>query len=157
MRTIYYPSGFQAPVVHWRESPHGDFQSAPMRPSGPGRTAWERLWEVSLPVEGNGGVDFYVEDAQGRDPLRRHYEFRTAMIFLQDGQLYSYRPAAQVDGPRRAYDPANAPQIFSKILGEHRRVRVYLPRGYSQHSRRRYPVVYFQDGQNIFEGGNFGS
>jgi len=39
----------------------------------------------------------------------------------------------------------------SKILGNHRDVLVYLPRGYSRFSRRRYPVLYLQDGQNVFD------
>ena len=155
MRTLYYLSGFQAPAVHWRDSQQSAFQASPMRRAGPGRTAWENLWEVTLPS--SHPIEFYIEDCSGRDPLRRHYECATNMIFLQDGQLYAYRPASQVDGPRRAYDPANVPQVFSKILNEHRRVRVYLPRGYRQHGRRRYPVVYFQDGQNIFDGGSFGT
>jgi predicted alpha/beta superfamily hydrolase len=39
----------------------------------------------------------------------------------------------------------------SKILANRRNVLVYLPRGYSRFSRRRYPVLYLQDGQNIFD------
>jgi predicted alpha/beta superfamily hydrolase len=39
----------------------------------------------------------------------------------------------------------------SKILGNRRDVLVYLPRGYRRLSRRRYPVLYLQDGQNIFD------
>jgi predicted alpha/beta superfamily hydrolase len=39
----------------------------------------------------------------------------------------------------------------SRILGNRRDVLVYLPRGYRRFSRRRYPVLYLQDGQNIFD------
>jgi predicted alpha/beta superfamily hydrolase len=39
----------------------------------------------------------------------------------------------------------------SKILGNRRDVLVYLPRGYGPFSRRRYPVLYLQDGQNVFD------
>jgi predicted alpha/beta superfamily hydrolase len=39
----------------------------------------------------------------------------------------------------------------SKILGNGRDVLVYLPRGYRRISRKRYPVLYLQDGQNIFD------
>jgi predicted alpha/beta superfamily hydrolase len=39
----------------------------------------------------------------------------------------------------------------SKILGNRRDVLVYLPRGYRRISRRRYPVLYLQDGQNVFD------
>jgi predicted alpha/beta superfamily hydrolase len=39
----------------------------------------------------------------------------------------------------------------SKILGNRRDVLVYLPRGYRHLSRRRYPVLYLHDGQNVFD------
>jgi predicted alpha/beta superfamily hydrolase len=39
----------------------------------------------------------------------------------------------------------------SKILGNRRDVLVYLPRGYRWLSRRRYPVLYLHDGQNVFD------
>jgi predicted alpha/beta superfamily hydrolase len=39
----------------------------------------------------------------------------------------------------------------SKILANRRDVLVYLPRGYRRLSLRRYPVLYLQDGQNIFD------
>jgi predicted alpha/beta superfamily hydrolase len=39
----------------------------------------------------------------------------------------------------------------SRILGNRRDVLVYLPRGYRRFSRRRYPVLYLHDGQNVFD------
>jgi predicted alpha/beta superfamily hydrolase len=39
----------------------------------------------------------------------------------------------------------------SKILANRRDVLVYLPRGYRRLSLTRYPVLYLQDGQNIFD------
>jgi predicted alpha/beta superfamily hydrolase len=39
----------------------------------------------------------------------------------------------------------------SKILANRRDVLVYLPRGYSRFSQQRYPVLYLQDGQNVFD------
>src|SRR5229473_7734256 len=39
----------------------------------------------------------------------------------------------------------------SKVLGNRRDVLVYLPPDYSRFSRRRYPVLYLQDGQNVFD------
>src|SRR6266481_6575239 len=39
----------------------------------------------------------------------------------------------------------------SKILGNRRDVLVYLPPGYRRFSRQRYPVLYLQDGQNVFD------
>jgi len=39
----------------------------------------------------------------------------------------------------------------SKALGNRRDILVYLPRGYSPLSPRRYPVLYLHDGQNVFD------
>jgi predicted alpha/beta superfamily hydrolase len=39
----------------------------------------------------------------------------------------------------------------SKILGNRRDVLVYLPYGYRRFSRRHYPVLYLNDGQNVFD------
>src|SRR5437773_4243287 len=39
----------------------------------------------------------------------------------------------------------------SRILRNRRDVLVYLPRGYRRFSRWRYPVLYLQDGQNVFD------
>src|SRR5216684_532585 len=39
----------------------------------------------------------------------------------------------------------------SKVLGNRRDVLVYLPPGYRRFSRRRYPVLYLHDGQNVFD------
>jgi predicted alpha/beta superfamily hydrolase len=39
----------------------------------------------------------------------------------------------------------------SIILGNRRDVLVYLPPGYGRFSRKRYPVLYLHDGQNVFD------
>src|SRR5688500_6338262 len=45
------------------------------------------------------------------------------------------------------------PQLFySVILGNARQLIVYLPPGYGVDLNRRYPVLYMQDGQNLFDG-----
>ncbi len=40
----------------------------------------------------------------------------------------------------------------SRFLPDERDVIVYLPPGYGQHPERAYPVLYLQDGQNLFDG-----
>lgn len=39
----------------------------------------------------------------------------------------------------------------SKILSNQRQITVYLPAGYDERDDRRYPVLYMQDGQNLFD------
>jgi predicted alpha/beta superfamily hydrolase len=43
------------------------------------------------------------------------------------------------------------PQFASRILRNSRDVLVYLPRGYRRSLRRRFPVLYLHDGQNMFD------
>ena len=43
------------------------------------------------------------------------------------------------------------PQFESRILRNRRDVLVYLPPGYRRVGRRRYPVLYLHDGQNVFD------
>lgn len=43
-----------------------------------------------------------------------------------------------------------APEVYSTQLGNSRDVLVYLPPSYGRNERR-YPVIYMQDGQNLFD------
>jgi predicted alpha/beta superfamily hydrolase len=43
------------------------------------------------------------------------------------------------------------PGFASRILRNRRDVLVYLPAGYRRWQRRRYPVLYLHDGQNVFD------
>ena len=39
----------------------------------------------------------------------------------------------------------------SRVLSNVRNITVYLPPGYAEHEELRYPVLYMQDGQNLFQ------
>ncbi len=41
--------------------------------------------------------------------------------------------------------------FFMPQLNRHRRIWVYLPTDYHQYTEKRYPVLYMQDGQNLFD------
>jgi len=69
---------------------------------------------------------------------------------------------ALTSGPAKAAEVARestvaAPSRFETFavamptLGVERTLRVYLPRGYTNCEGCRYPVVYFMDGQNVFD------
>ncbi len=42
--------------------------------------------------------------------------------------------------------------FHSQFLSNDRDIIVYLPPGYDLHPKQRYPVLYMQDGQNLFDG-----
>lgn len=104
--------------------------------------------------------EFYFTASDGvtaRYPASGQYTTNLDGAWVQDGQVYTYQPAANPGAARRDYNPASVPTINLPTLGTTRGYRVFLPRGYDQHPQRRYPVVYFHDGQNVFESGPFGS
>ncbi|MFN0137588.1 MAG: alpha/beta hydrolase [Phycisphaerae bacterium] len=56
------------------------------------------------------------------------------------------QPASTRTGDIRVHNEFESPQ-----LGNKRTVQVYLPPGYEQDSQQRYPVLYMQDGNNVFD------
>ena len=103
--------------------------------------------------------DFYFTNAASgfQYPANGFYSTNIDATFVQDGQVYSYIPAAIVSRGRRDYDPANMPTLFSPQLNQTRGYRVFLPRGYVENAPRRYPVLYMHDVQNVFDQGTFGT
>lgn len=157
---LYYHSGWTPPVLNWRTGTTGAYAVEAMRDFGPGRNAGERRWRAIGVGVGDREVDFFFTNGggAGRDPSTGTYRTRLDAFFVQDGHVFDYTPAATVAAQRRDYTPASPPGISSLNLGgEFRRYRVLLPRGYDQHTAKRYPVLYFHDGQNVFEVGPFGS
>lgn len=141
----------QPPTLYWRHSDKREFQAVNVGRSSDG---WHHF---DLEAEADQVLVCYVAGNRLRFPETGHYKVRTRHAFVQGGEVFDYMPAAQIEGPLRDYE-AKAPLEFSsEILKEKRKVRVYLPRGYRQHTQRRYPVLYVQDGQNIFERGAYGS
>jgi predicted alpha/beta superfamily hydrolase len=58
-------------------------------------------------------------------------------------------PRAPIE-PREATD-LRGHLIESELLGGQRQLVVFVPEGYDEDSERRYPVLYMQDGQNLFD------
>jgi len=69
---------------------------------------------------------------------------------VRDAQVFSYEPVPTAEGYVSASRivSTNVGSSYPAIAG--RDIRIYLPRGYDENTGRRYPVVYFSDGQNIF-------
>ena len=157
-KTLYLHSSLSHPVLNWRQSSNVAFTATPMLQVGPGRAAGEWLWLGSGVGESGREIEFFISEAAaaGRDPALGNHWTCLDMAFLQDGHLFNYVPAARVSPHRRDYDSDNPPSLRSEILNANRRYRVMLPRGYAEHPRRRYPVIYIHDGGaqwEIFPGG----
>lgn len=158
-KQVYYHSGFDPPVLHWRHQGARQFRSIPMVKAGAGRIDDEFCWRAGGMGQAGRNLQFYLSNSLEtlRDPAVGTYQVNLDWVFVQDGQLFNYLPGRRPDAPRRDYDPTAVPFLESKILKENRYYRVFLPRGYDQHTTRHYPVLYLHDGQNVFDVGPFGS
>ncbi|MBL0926896.1 MAG: hypothetical protein IBJ11_04485 [Phycisphaerales bacterium] len=161
-KTVFYHSGFNAPVLYWRQGGTGPFAAVTMHDAGPGRGAGESRWAARRFGLARQDVELYFTNDSGtvRDPASGVYSTSLDALLVQDGQIFNYVPAAAIAGPAKQYTlngstPSTA--VFSPELNETRAYRVIVPRGYAQHTTRRYPVIYLHDGQNVFEPGPFGT
>jgi enterochelin esterase-like enzyme len=76
---------------------------------------------------------------------------------VRDAQVFDYEPVPTAEGwvSGSRIVSTNVNSTAANIDG--REIRIYLPRGYDENTSRRYPVVYFADGQNVFQpGGTYG-
>jgi predicted alpha/beta superfamily hydrolase len=65
----------------------------------------------------------------------------------------TFRRVIRRENRRTAIRPGRLERIHgfsSKILGNSREITIYLPAGYDERDHR-YPVLYIQDGQNVFD------
>lgn len=120
----------------------------PFSDEGAGRVAGERRWvaEPTLPNEGAWRFRVALGEGVFDAPLdAHHYETELRSLWLQDKQLFAYEPAHYVS-PSRVVKV----ETFKGSLST-RSLYIYLPRGYDEHTDKRYPVLYMHDGQNVFQ------
>ena len=108
----------------------------------------KKIWQATPALPCQGTWDFRIRLSNGRylSPENHDY-FRTGLhtLWFQDNQIFGYEPAGEV-----------APSQVRRIDGFNGRLTsrslyVYLPRGYDAHPKKKYPIIYMHDGQNVFE------
>jgi predicted alpha/beta superfamily hydrolase len=178
-KTVFlHTSWVQANLYYRNRTSGGEWSTKAMTLVGPGRSGNEKLFRVEVPLPSGAEMEFVFNDgtswlnapappsstAEGAAPavpapyqgLSGPFNFRTTLdqFFVQDGSVFNYRPPATVSAPRFV-----TRQVSSTVSGiPGRPVTILLPRGYEQNTWKKYPVVYFHDGQNVFfPGGPFGT
>jgi predicted alpha/beta superfamily hydrolase len=175
----YLSTWSSANLLYHDITQNGTWTQVSMQRVGQGRTAGESIFEVAGIATSADEIEFVFNDGggqydnapappqnapQGAAPgipvpyqsLAPPYNYRTTLdVFtVQDGQVYNYQPPAAVSAPTITTRFVNS--SVGGIPG--RNIHIFLPRGYTQNTNRRYPVVYFHDGQNVFfPGGTFGT
>jgi predicted alpha/beta superfamily hydrolase len=152
-KTIYYETSWSNPQILWNRPGTSEWINTPLTPVRAGVVKAEGVGEAGRPllfVPNNGGTQW---DNPG-NVSGANYTATADTIWLRGGQIFDYEPPVTVSAPRVVTN-----NITSSYTGiPSRRVRVLLPRGYDQNTAKRYPIIYFHDGQNVFDpGGSFGS
>lgn len=166
-KTIYYRTGWTNASILYRVGFSDTFADAAMTQIGPGRFAGEFLYQVTgigeagQPIEfvphgrTTGGVEQWDNPLSGG--VNNNYFTRLDTMFIQDGNIFNYTPPATVSAPQVVSVGSWASSYTGNGIPT-RGGRIYLPRGYTQNTTKRYPVLYMHDGQNVFDpGGAFGS
>ena len=156
-KSVFYYSGWTNPSIIYSNWTTG-WTSKVMTAAGPGRVAGENLWRAdNINSLGQTNLLLVFSDNNGHfdnpDSVNgRNYETSLDALLVQDGQVYNYWPASKIGAPwveTFTLAPTNGLQT--------RTIRVYLPRGFTNNLTKQYPVLYMNDGQNLFLGqGNFG-
>lgn len=137
------------------ESVVGEWKDEPMTKTGNGRYELDGVGEAGEWMR----FVFFHPLGDGPDSEKWWYHYQPAegieedsfwtpldAFCVRDGQVFNYEPDGYVSDSR----------IVDWGIGStdtniaERAIRIYLPRGYDDHPGRRYPVVYFADGQNLF-------
>ena len=178
-KCIVYRSTFAQPRILFRDLTHGgSWTEQSLQAVGPGRNPAERTFRVDGLAPSGSELEFVFHNgsglydnapappsnpAQGAAPpipapyagLSAPYNYRSSLdvFVVQDGSLFNYMPANSPSAPR--FETRQVSSTIATIPG--RPITILLPRGYDQNVRKRYPVLYFHDGQNVFfPGGPFG-
>ena len=154
-KTILYHSPWSQAFILYRAGTN--WLSAEMTRLGAGRTNGEYLFRLAGIGEAGEPLEFVPNDGAGQwdNPAGGgNYLTSLDVVFVQDKNVFNYQPPATVSPPTIQTTTVNS--SYPAILA--RTVRIYLPRGYTQNTWKRYPVFYLHDGQNVFDpGGPFGS
>lgn len=169
-KCVIYRSTFAQPRMLYRDVTHGGAWTERMLQAvGPGRSLGEQTFRVDGLASSGSELEFVFHNGSGvfdnapAPPTAAPYagqvppyNYRTAVdvFVVQDGSIFTELPPASPSAPRM-----ETVQVASTVAGiPGRPIQIYLPRGYDQNLRKRYPVVYFHDGQNVFfPGGPFGT
>ena len=154
-KTVFYYSAWTQ-VFLLASTDHVNFADHALTQVSTGRAPGEHLYRGTGIGQAGGELEFVLHNGAGsydKAPYAGYgdsnYFTRLDAFVLQDKNLFNYWPAPSVSAPRIVTNFVNSTAPDSRVSG--RVARIYLPRGYDQHTWKRYPVMYLHDGQNVFE------
>ncbi|MBU1692597.1 MAG: hypothetical protein KKC51_01400 [Verrucomicrobia bacterium] len=161
-KTILYHSGWTNAGLVYRVGTN--WYGTAMQQAGGGRTVNEYLYRAEgfgeegdplefVPYGTYNGTQYWDHAPYGGYGDSNYYT-TLDVFFLQDGNIYNYRPPTNVSASR--IDSTNVTSSWAPTIPS-RMCRIYVPRGYGENTWKRYPALYMHDGTNVFQpGGIFG-
>lgn len=144
---IHYFSESETPYLEVKDA-QGAIERVPFVRLAAGRDSGENQWvaKPELPATGNWAFRIDLGDKTYDAPQGGEF-YLTGLrkLWLQDGEIFSYKPAGHVSPSRVIKSPDFTGSLPTRDL------YIYLPRGYKEHTDKHYPVLYMHDGQNCFE------
>lgn len=127
-KSISYRGSLDSPILHWRHHPVEDFAITPLVADGDD-------WQLPTFGEANRKVEFFFTSTTAREPASLGgepeddptYSTDADQIFIQGGEIFTYRPSSVISPPRRDYDLTNLTVLPSKILDEDRPLPGFPP------------------------------
>lgn len=118
----------------------------------------DRLWCGSLTVTGGTPIEFKVtrgtwdSEALALDgSVPPNHELRPAQDQTVHVHVATWKDSAPAPRPQIVGDYRVHPAFHSQFLRFDRKVIVWLPPSYKNDPEKRYPVLYMQDGQQVFD------
>jgi predicted alpha/beta superfamily hydrolase len=123
------------------------------------RRVGDRLYEASAAFPESTALEFKITrggwDTVEKGPHGEELANRRHLVTADDTlrvEVAAWRDQTETPPPRTVTgDVRYLRNVTSRYLPRSRDVAVYLPPGYDDHPERRYPVLYMQDGQNLFD------
>jgi len=135
-------------------NPHNSRFALPRNPDG--------TYQISLPLSPEAAEYKFTRgswptaelDGRNQPIANRRADLSTAREILHQVQAWNDQSGAAAAPKKHTATPqvhVMAQAFAMPQLGRTRRVLVYLPADYKAQPKRRYPVLYLHDGQNVFD------
>jgi predicted alpha/beta superfamily hydrolase len=132
---VHYAAGKEAILIRADKGAAGWSQGVPAKPEGGPLNVWTFTWPDAL-------GDIAMKPALGADKVSIGGVYKLAAGSTVDIYPFFGPPFGKV---------AEFKYFASPQLNNKRSLHIYLPPSYEENAAKRYPVIYMQDGQNLFD------
>jgi len=117
----------------------------------------DSLWTIKLPFPVNTSIEYkFTRGSWDTEPVNESGDlFENFCLVVKSDTIVNYKFEYWDKKMNPAKSTITGTVIYYKTMKSHdllpRDILVWLPPDYEKHKRRRYPVLYMHDGQNLFD------